>query len=136
LVLQSPKNNLLFAIHLLRCHCLHAWDVCSGMLSVRFCISLKTSSLGNYAKYKNKGRNTYLPDLDSKLYCLELVPSSNVPGRISEDGNFLNMDLHSSPLLPGYHCSMPTKTFALILKIICVLTPSCIKFASMNPADS
>ena len=137
LVLQSPKNDLLFAIHLLHCHCLHAWGVCSGMLNVLFCNSLKTSSLGNYyAKCKNKGKNTDLPDLDSKLYCLELVPTSKVPARISGDRDFLNTDLHSSPLLPWYDFSMLTKTFVLILKIIHGLTASCIKFACMNPAGS
>lgn len=32
--LQNPKNNLLLAIHLLCCHCLHAWSVRLGMLNV------------------------------------------------------------------------------------------------------
>lgn len=107
------------------------------MLNVLACASLKTISLGNYyAKHKSNGRNIDLPDLDSKLYCLELVPTSNIPDSVSGDRDFLNTDLQSSPLLPWYHFSMPTKTFVLIIKIIHVLTPSCIRFASMNPADS
>lgn len=85
---------------------------------------------------QEQGKNTDLPDLDSEHYCLELVSISKVPDRTSGDRDFLNTDLYSSPLLPWYNFSMPTKTFVLILKIIHGLTPNYIKFASMNPADS
>lgn len=107
------------------------------MLNVLACAYLKTVSLGNYyAKHKSKERNIDLPDLDSKFYCLELVPTSNIPDSLSGDRDFPNMDLQSSPLMPWYNFSMPTKTFVLIIKIIHVLTPRCTRFASMNPADS
>lgn len=65
------------------------------------CAYLKTVSLGNYyAKHKSKERNIDLPDLDSKFYCLELVPTSNIPDSLSGDRDFPNMDLQSSPLMP------------------------------------
>lgn len=124
LVLWSPKNNHLFAIHLHCCHCCHAWNVCLGF---SFCTSLKRSSLGNYyATCKNKGKNTDLPDLGSTLWCLKLVPA-----RISGD-----RDLHSCPLLPWHHLSMPAKAFVPVLKTMHGLTPSSIAFLAMNPADS
>lgn len=69
-------------------------------------------------------------------YCLEVVPTSKVPTNILGDRDFLHTDLQLSPLLPWYHFSMTAKTFVLIFKIIRGLTPSCLKFASMNPADS
>lgn len=136
LFLWSPKNKPLFAIHLLYCHCLSTWGVCSGMLNMFGFASLKTKSFGNYyAKHKNKGRNTGLYDLDSKLLSRGSTNQQST-NHILGDRDFLHTDLQSSPLLPWYHFSMPAKTFVLIFKIIHGLTPSCLKFASMNPADS